>query len=236
MRILIVSGGKLNMDYVHFYLEGCSYDHIIAVDRGLAYCQALGLKPTEILGDFDSLEDTDLVRRYEEDGVPVNRFPSHKDYSDTELAVQMAIDLAEKAEGEKLEDTKSIHVTMLASTGTRYDHSLANIGLLERFCQAGIDAVIIDDHNEIRMVAAQGEKTAVVVRRDDNPCSDGSYYYSLIPWGGDVKGVTLQGFAYPLEDHTIKASESLCISNELKGDAGVIEFASGKLLIIKAWD
>lgn len=225
MNILIVSGGKLHKEFARDYLAGRVFDHIIAADQGLAYCHTLGLTPTEILGDFDSIEDKDLVKMYEADGVPVNRFPSHKDFSDTELAVARAIALADR------QSEKEHHVVMLACTGTRYDHSLANMGLLERFCHAGIDAVIADDHNEIRMAVAGGEKTAAVIRKDDRYGT-----YSLIPWGGDVTRVTLQGFAYPLTDHTIKASESLCVSNELEEETGVITFEKGKLLVIKARD
>ena len=60
-------------------------------------------------------------------------------------------------------------------------------------------------------------------------------YISLIPLY-EAKGVTLQGFKYPLNDDTLVFHESWGISNELSADYGEIRFRSGTLLMIESRD
>jgi thiamine pyrophosphokinase len=46
----------------------------------------------------------------------------------------------------------------------------------------------------------------------------------------------LTGFKYPLYEKDIDLGTSLCISNELTGEEGTIEFASGTLICIQSHD
>ena len=115
--ILIVSGGSIDVDFAKEYLRERQYDHIVAADSGLAHCKEIGIEPTDILGDFDSLRNLELLEYYRQKGIPLREFPTRKDYTDTHLAVKYAIDL------------KAEEVTIVRATGTRYDHTLANIRL-----------------------------------------------------------------------------------------------------------
>ena len=56
---------------------------------------------------------------------------------------------------------------------------------------------------------------------------------SLLPLFGDVSGVTLQGFQYPLKDRTLHIDETLGISNELITDVGTVCLRSGYLMIVQ---
>ena len=107
--ILIVSGGSIDVDFAKEYLRERQYDHIVAADSGLAHCKEIGIEPTDILGDFDSLRNLELLEYYRQKGIPLREFPTRKDYTDTHLAVKYAIDL------------KAEEVTILGATGTRYD-------------------------------------------------------------------------------------------------------------------
>ena len=89
-KILIVTGGRVEEEFAAAYLRDRNFDRIIAADSGLASCRALHLTPTDILGDFDSLKEENLLTFYKEQGVPVREFPTRKDYTDTELAVEYA--------------------------------------------------------------------------------------------------------------------------------------------------
>ena len=130
--ILIVSGGSIDVDFAKEYLRERQYDHIIAADSGLAHCKEIGIEPTDILGDFDSLRNLELLEYHRQKGIPLREFPTRKDYTDTHLAVKYAIDL------------KAEEVTILGATGTRYDHILANISLLALLRDEGINAQIVD--------------------------------------------------------------------------------------------
>ncbi len=60
--------------------------------------------------------------------------------------------------------------------------------------------------------------------------------YFLPPLCNEVKKITLTGFKYPLYEKDIDLGTSLCISNELTGEEGSIEFASGTLICIQSHD
>ena len=53
-----------------------------------------------------------------------------------------------------------------------------------------------------------------------------------------MTGITLKGFKYPLnkKDITIGRESGLCVSNELTGEIGSIEFDSGILICVESKD
>ena len=55
MKVLIVTGGNVDIPFAKDYLADQKFDRVIAADSGLSHCERLSLLPTEILGDFDSL-------------------------------------------------------------------------------------------------------------------------------------------------------------------------------------
>lgn len=215
-RILIVTGGKMEDDFAADYLKGQSFTRIIAADSGLAACRRLAIVPTDILGDFDSLKDKELLNACRDEGIPVREFPSRKDYTDTELAVEYARELSPD------------EVVLLGATGSRYDHALANIGMLERLADEQITGSIVDRHNEIEMLCGYNEK--VYRKREDRR------FFSLVAWGGPVTGISLTGFSYPLSDAELSPSQSLGISNELTEECGVLRMKTGRLLVIRSSD
>jgi thiamine pyrophosphokinase len=61
-------------------------------------------------------------------------------------------------------------------------------------------------------------------------------FVSLLPFTEQVRGLTLKGFKYPLDKIILTAGSSLGISNEIKEDEGIVEFASGILLVTESRD
>jgi thiamine pyrophosphokinase len=55
---------------------------------------------------------------------------------------------------------------------------------------------------------------------------------SLIPWGGEVRGVRTQGLRWPLSNETLHPHKTRGISNELTGEVAHVEIKSGLLLIV----
>ena len=94
MRVLVVANGELgNVDTK--LLDSNSFDQIIAVDGGFIHCQALGLSPDIIIGDLDSISETDreLLQR---SNTGLISFPAAKDEIDLERA-KVALGRAEDA-------------------------------------------------------------------------------------------------------------------------------------------
>lgn len=216
MKVLIISGGRVDAESTLTYLQGKSYDRIITADSGLDHAQKLGIMPTDVLGDFDSLKDKGLLDACRKKGIPVHTFPSRKDYTDTHLALLYAKDIGASS------------VTIIGATGSRYDHSLANIGLLSWLADQGIDGTIVDKHNKMEILKGPSEKEY----KKDSRWS----FFSLLAWGGEVTGITLKGFSYPLEDSTLTPDISLGVSNEITSETATLTLKNGHLLVIRSKD
>lgn len=114
---------------------------------------------------------------------------------------------------------------MLGATGTRMDHTLANVHIMVRAMQHHISCAIQDKHNYMTLTTSKAE----VEHRDYK-------YVSLLPLTHEVTGITLDGFMYPLDQATIRMGQSLGVSNQLLGSSGTVTIDSGLLLIIQSKD
>ena len=216
MEVLIITGGSIDIEYAENYVKNRHFDRIIAADSGLSHCRDIGLVPTDIIGDFDSLADQALLECCRGQGIPIHTHPVRKDYTDTHLAVLFA------AEG------KPDQITILGATGSRYDHAIANIGLLGYLADRKISCRIVDAGNQMEILAGPAKKE---YRKDPE-----LPFFSLIAWGGDASGISLTGFSYPLKDAVLTPYISLGISNEITEETAAVEVKNGHLLIIRSRD
>lgn len=221
MQILIVTGGKIDSDFALDFLSHQTFDEIIAVDGALAFFEQVDKRiekcgqPTHIVGDFDTISTKILEKYTHHPNIEVHAFNPEKDYTDTDIALKLGMRLAGVGGS----------ITILGATGTRADHMLANFQMLIGPMRAGIDCRIIDSHNRIRMI--EGEV-----------CLSEAYgkYISLLPVTMTLEGVDLEGFKYPLNNKTVYMGESLCVSNELIKETGLIRIRKGIALLIESKD
>ncbi|MDO4169796.1 MAG: thiamine diphosphokinase [Lachnospiraceae bacterium] len=214
MHILIITGGGIDIPFTDSYIKEHKFDKTIAADKGVQYAIRLGIVPDLILGDFDSL-DQEMQIKMREWNVPIQTFPPEKDYTDTHLAMEEAIAMG------------ADEMTLIGATGTRLDHTWANIGLLEIAMKHGIQAWIVDKHNRISMWNNNLELRKSEIFGE---------FISLIPYTEKVTGITLTGFYYPLCDAELTLGISLGISNELVDEIGTIEMKTGELIVIESRD
>src|SRR4051794_3339238 len=117
---------------------------VVAADGGLARADALGLDPTVLVGDLDSLAPS-AVDDARARGVPILRADTDKDESDAELALLEAVRRG------------ATRITVLGALGgPRLDHALANVWLLAHPALAGRDVVLLDARTRAFVVAAPG--------------------------------------------------------------------------------
>lgn len=224
MKVLIITGGNINDDFAFSFLEKRKYDEVIAVDGGLAFADRAKIRITHLVGDFDTIDPVILEKyRYRED-ICVHQFVPEKDYTDTDIAVKLALKLFEQASLSKA-DEKTLDI--LGGTGSRLDHVMANLQMLKTILEAGVDGAIIDKNNYIQMI--QGQCT---LKKGEVF----GHYMSLVPATMKLGGITLEGFKYPLKDAKTSFGESLCVSNELIADEGSIEIKEGLAWMILSRD
>ncbi len=216
MNTLIISGGNIETDFALNTLKS-SWEHVIGVDGGVAFCYRHGILPTRIVGDFDTLDPEILAWYRERTGVGIRVYDPVKDATDTQIAVELAMELG------------SSHITILGGTGTRLDHVLGNIQTLYLPFAKGVDCQILDSHNRVRLI-----KEKYVLKKEEQHGT----YFSLIPLTTDVYGVTLRGAGYPLNGHhfTVCGTGSLGVSNEITEDKVEITMDRGILVLIESKD
>lgn len=213
MTAILICGGTVSVDFLKDVRTRYKDAVVYAVDGGLTAADAAGIVPDYLVGDFDTA-DASLVARYEERCITLRHKPE-KDATDTELAVDEAL--------ENGADT----IVLLGATGSRLDHTLGNIHMLYRVLQQGKTAWILNENNRISLHKQSFllEKKALF-----------GNYISFLPFFGDVTGVCLKGFKYPLSGKTLTAGISLGISNEGQEETMEVSFLSGYLLMIEARD
>lgn len=135
--VLIVSGGNVDIELLKQKIN--EYTKIIAVDKGLESLYKIDKNPDYIVGDFDSV-DTKIIEFYKEKNIEIYGYSSEKDYTDTELGLNLAIDLSPKK------------IVIIGGIGTRIDHTLANIHIIKKCLEKNIECEIIDEHNKIYLI------------------------------------------------------------------------------------
>lgn len=183
-------------------------DLLVAVDGGLAHLERLGLTPHLVIGDLDSA-DPELIAKFRAQGVEIRPFPTDKDETDLEIALDAAIKLA------------PAKIRIAAALGGRLDQTLANIFLLTRADLAEYDIRLIDGQTEVFLI------------RDSSTISGkAGERVSLLPINGPATGIRTTGLHYPLDDETLYPERTRGVSNYMSAPTASIAIQSGLLLCI----
>lgn len=181
----------------------------IAVDGGGNHTRQLGITPSLVIGDLDSIAP-DVLRAYEHQGIEVVRFRPEKDETDLELALVEAVKRG------------ASWIRVLAAVGDRLDQTIANIYLLAIPQLAGVDVRIVDGWQTMWLLSS-GEHYIFGEPGDT---------LSLIPFDGDAVNIHTTGLEYPLTGETLHIGPARGISNVLEGTSATVRFDSGKLLVV----
>jgi thiamine pyrophosphokinase len=213
-KILIITGGQVDEAFLKERVEQEAYSMIIAADHGLLAADRLKLTLDYIVGDFDSVPEQ-VLAGYRETSTPIKTFPTEKDKTDTQIAIELAL----------MHNPSELH--LIGATGSRLDHTLANLHLLLLPLQLKVDACILDKNNKIYL--RQESFTLLKSRQYGD-------YISFLPFTGNVNGLTLIGFKYPLNHITLSAGSSLAISNEIAKEEAGVELTEGILVVFETRD
>ena len=202
-RCVIVGGTDIN-NYGFLREMLCADDYVVFCDSGLKHLDGLQVKPSLIVGDFDSHVNPHL-------DVETIVLPCEKDDTDTVFAVKEAVKRG-------FEDFLLVGVV-----GARLDHTLANTSILLYLDALGKKGRIIDDYSEMEIVSSE----PVFI-------SGQYAFFSLLNITGCAKGITVTGAKYPLQDAEITCEYQYGVSNEvLAGETATVSVKEGTLLLIK---
>ncbi len=202
-RALLIANGRWEGDRDYHIQLASKVDTVVCADGGAEFACKLGLQPDRIFGDLDSL-DPIVIADYQRKGTEFVVFPVEKDKTDTHLAIDYLIN----------EGYQKIFIT--GALGGRPDHLLGNLVLLTYAYREGVTVILVSPTVEVQIV---DKKLRIVDHQGDT--------FSLIPIDEVAKGVTLQGFKYPLHKHDVYRESTLGISNIILTDEAWVTIEEG---------
>jgi thiamine pyrophosphokinase len=184
---------------------------VISADGGAENALKMNLVPDVVIGDMDSIKAT--VKENIREKSNKTRYIStsaYKDKSDTQLAVEYALDLGIKK------------MIILGALGDRIDHTMANILLLTSPFLRDIDIRILADASEI-----------FIIRNSRTLNGDIGGTVTLISLSPYTYFIKTEGLKYELENEKLMFSPVRGISNVFTEKKAYIKIKEGTLLIIK---
>ena len=188
-----------------FYLDFIEKNmgDIFCADGGANICYELGLTPKEIYGDLDSIKN-EVKEFYQEKNIKFIKFQVEKDYTDSELILN------------EIQNKYNV-IYCIAGLGGSIDHELTNINLLDKYS----NLIFISQKEKIFKINSNYKFNNMINTK-----------ISFIIFSDKVKGLTLKGFKYNIENLDIKKGEARCISNVIVENEANLLIKSGSLLCV----
>lgn len=179
---------------------------VICADAGYETALKYKITPDLVVGDFDS------ATKKPSDTTKLITLPREKDVTDTMFAVMKGI-------------THGCHNFVLLGClgGARFDHSIANLEVLQFIQDHGGRGVLADDHTRVFLLKdgrlrMTGTKGATV---------------SVFPYNGASCNVSYTGLQYPLNHETLTCGGTLMgVSNCIVDETAEIRVHSGTAMVI----
>lgn len=216
MNAIIITGGDIDLSLLESYISQNRYATVISVDAAVKKLEEINKMPNVMVGDFDTLTDESKLEHYAGLGVEIVRHNPVKDFSDSEIAIDWAY------------KRNISEIVVFGALGRRFDHTFANILLLQKYKKLGVDITIIDRFNRIYVKS----NPFILEKR-----SVWGKYISFFAIREKVLIESLTGVAYPVENKYLDniESPSLFISNEIVEDYMSVIF-NGEILVVESRD
>ena len=207
MKFLIMASGEYGApDWYRGRVR--LFDRVIAANGGAARALWLGVVPTWVVGDMDSLSQADR-EKLDGAGAVFYTYPPEKDDTDT----QLALGLAQKEGADE--------IVVWGGAGDRIDHTLSNLFSAAGFVEQGI--AIRFEHPRVTVYLVC-DRLVVPGRVGDT--------VSLIALGNGAAGVSLDGFRYPLREAVLDYRRPYTVSNVIVEPDPSVRVTSGVLAVI----
>ncbi|WP_329610538.1 thiamine diphosphokinase [Jiella pelagia] len=162
------------------------------------------------MGDFDSAPQPPPVALA---GVKRETFPSDKDKTDGELAIEAAIALG------------ATQITLVGALGgPRSDHAFAHFILALRYFRQGIEVALIDGAESAFPLSAKPRRFEL----------EPGAQFSILKFSA-VRGLTIDGAKWPLANVDLPFTSILTQSNEAAGPV-IVTLAEGDAMLLAQAD
>ena len=179
---------------------------LLAADGGANHLGRIGLQPSAVIGDLDSI--TAGIRAW----LGEERMIHRPDQDRTDLDKALAYALDELGLG---------RLTVLGATGGRLDHAAGNLGLLARHALGDRLRFLGADHE---VVAVRGEIVLAAVPGET---------WSFFSFDPSVR-VSLDGVKWPVTEAALDLAGTPSISNESAADEVTVR-ADGGAVVVTRW-
>jgi len=234
-------------------------DTIVAADGGADILIRAGIAPDWVIGDNDSaqmsLPDKSIQLL----------FPRDKDYTDGELAVSLALYLAESGKEinskalllaafagqdqeqfaqsltgnfRRAQDLSALSFLILFPFGKRWDHSWTNVLLAASLARSGALLYLSDGLSLVRILAGSVQQQAAfapALLAASRLSEDPEPVFSAIPLDDKVKGFSLSGLKWELEQAELPYNRAAAVSNRplpgAKADP-IVSLESGTVMLL----
>ena len=153
------------------------------------------------------LGDFDSLQEFEFNNIL--KFPKDKDKSDFELAIDYGFEKGFK------------DFEIWGAIGKRLDHTLFNISLLLRIKKEGGNANIYHPPYIV-----------FIIDKEYNFGVRNNGFVSFYPLTSEIKGLTIKGMKYELNEKDIYLGSTETLSNEFIGKESFVNFKEGIILVI----
>ena len=208
MRVVLVANGPFEEVCPDRLRESvASAGFVVGIDGGTRTLNRLGLTPTHVTGDFDSLrqEERDALA---EQGVEIVPTPD-QDFTDLDKALRFAF-----------EELGATDAKVFGATGGRLDHLYSVLSVLIQHARTR-NVTLVDRVGEVFLVRGATElRGAELVGRT----------LSLLALG-PVEGIITTGVAWPLTGERLAPGERDGTLNVVTEETVTISCASGDLLV-----
>ena len=205
-RAFVFTGGEVFPQYISERPE--EGDIVIAADSGYSSAKKMGVAVDVLIGDFDSLKG-----ELPKDVPEILQAPREKDLTDTQLAVEKAIEMG------------AFEIIIIGSTSGRFDHALSMLSILENLHERHKRGIIVNGQNRVCFV----KDTNHIVLRSEYK------YFSLIATD-TAKGVSIEGAKYPLKNKKLDRKLQFAVSNEVAGNCALVTVKKGGIFVIESRD
>ncbi len=204
-RCIILANGDEPKKKLLLKLMKLGYSTLFCADGGANTAYKLGVVPDYIIGDLDSIKK-EVLDSFNKKSKIIHL--KRQDDTDVEKVLKTVLKY------------RYNEVVLLGGTGDRFDHSLANIGIMLRY------------YDKIKIHLVHFDTIATVIKGKSKFVTSPGETISLFAFDGKTK-IQSKGLKYSLDNIALKFGEREGSSNEAIGNSIELNVRYGKVLIIR---